>query len=348
MVALTFKPRKEGYKMKYIGMDAHSSNCVLSVMDKDGRELDNVSIETNGRLLVNYLRSIEGRKKLTFEECELSHWLYEILKDEADETLVCNPVANRDYKRAKTDKLDARRLANLLRGGFLVSVYHDGSKREQFRVLMSGYQALVDEAVRLKNRYKSLFRKSGQNVKGEAMYNDESLLEGLDRSDLKFVGQRLYSLLTLMEEERQKYVAEIRRINKQFKEIRYLKTMPGIKDIQAAKIVSQVIDPNRFASKYKFYSYCGLARHKRSSAGKDYGSKKIYGNRILKCVYKMVGKSALKGDSGLRRYYDSLKTKGVSDKNAYNAVCRKVAAISLSIMKHHKEYDDHIIDNPLK
>lgn len=334
--------------MKYIGMDAHSSNCVFSVMNKEGTELDNVSIETNGRLLINYIKSIEGRKKLTFEECELSHWLYEILKDKVDETLVCNPVANGNYKRAKTDKLDARKLANLLRGGFLVPVYHDGSEREQFRVLMSGYQSLVDEGVRLKNRYKSLFRKNGQMVKGEAMYNDESLLEGLDRSGLKFVGQRLYSLLVVMEEARQKYVKEIKRANKRFKEIRYLKTLPGIADIRAAKIVSQVIDPNRFANKYKFYSYCGLARHKWNSAGKDYGSKKIHGNRVLKCVYKMAGKSALKGKSGLRRYYDRLMVEGVSDNNAYNAVCRKIAAISLSIMKHNRSYDDRIIDNHLK
>lgn len=334
--------------MKYIGMDAHSSNCVFSVMNRSGTELDNVSIETNGRLLINYIRSIEGRKKLTFEECELSHWLYEVLRKEVDELVVCNPVKNVEYKRAKTDRLDARRLANLLRGGFLVPVYHDGSEREQFRILMSGYQMLVNDAVRLKNRYKSLFRKSGRMVKGKAMYNDESLLEDLDRSDLNFVGHQLYSLLVPMEEARQKYMTEIKKVNKRFKEIRFLKTMPGIADIQAAKIVSQVVDPNRFASKYKFYSYCGLTRHKRNSGGRDYGSQKIHGNRVLKCVYKMAGKSALRGDSGLRRYYDRLKTKGVSDKNAYNAVCRKIAAISLSIMKHHRRYDDNIIDNHLK
>ena len=253
--------------MRYIGMDAHSSNCVLSVMNKAGVEQDNVSIETNGRLLINYLRSIEGPKKLTFEECELSRWLYEILRNEVDELFVCNPVKNVEYKRAKTDKLDARRLANLLRGGFLVPVYHDGSERENLRILMSGYQALVDEAVRLKNRYKSLFRKGGQMVRGEAVYNDESLLEDLDHDDLKFVGQRIYSLLVPMEEERKKYVKEIKRVTKQFKEIRYLKTIPGIADIQAAKILSQVIDPNRFENKHKFYSYCGLVRQKRSSGG---------------------------------------------------------------------------------
>jgi transposase len=290
--------------MKYIGMDAHSSNCVLSVMDGAGVELDSVKIATNGRLLVNYLKSIEGKKKLTFEECELSHWLYEVLRHEVDELIVCNPVANREYKQAKTDKLDARRLAKLLRGGFLVPVYHDGSEREKFRVLVSGYQSLVGEAVRLKNRYKALFRREGKTRRGEAMYNDESLLADLERSDLRFVGQRLYGLIERMEEERQKYLEEIAVVGKGFREIRRLKTIPGIGDIQSAKIVSQVIDPARFKDKYHYWSYCGLVRHPKESGGRSYGSKKVHGNRILKCVYKMAGHSALTGENGLRRYYD--------------------------------------------
>ena len=291
--------------IKYIGLDAHSSTCTFNVTDERGREVDNTTIETNGRLLVKYLREIEGIKKLTFEECELSSWLYEILRSEVEKLIVCNPVANSDYKKIKTDKMDARKLAKLLRGGFLVSVYHDGSKRERFRSLMSGYQDLVEEGVRLKNRYKSLFRQGGKKVKGESLYRDESFLEGLSRPDFKFIGTQIYQLLEKMEESRQEYLKEIIRYSKGFKEMKYLKSIPGIGSIQAAKIVSQVIDPDRFASKYKYYSYCGLVRHKRISDGKGYGSEKIWGNRILKCVYKMAGHSVLKGESGLRNYYDT-------------------------------------------
>src|SRR3989337_2426177 len=96
--------------IKYIGLDAHSSTCTFNVTDERGREVDNTTIESNGRLLVKYLRGIEGVKKLTFEECELSNWLYEILRPEVDELIVCNPVANKDYKKVKTDKMDARNL----------------------------------------------------------------------------------------------------------------------------------------------------------------------------------------------------------------------------------------------
>lgn len=278
-----------------------------------------------------------------------SQWLHEILRGEVDELIICNPVTNREYKSAKTDKLDARRLAKLLRGNFLTGVYHDGSEREKFRSLVSGYQNLVEEAVRLKNRYKSLFRKEGQKIRGKAIYNDESLLEGFERSDFKFVGEKTFRLLQEMERMREEYVSEIKRIGKGFKEMKRLKTLPGIADIQAAKIVSQVIEPGRFLNKYKYYSYCGLVRHEKRSADKKYGSRKAHGNKILKCVYKMAGFSAIKGNNGLRRYYDRLLSSGVGENNAYNAVCRKIAAISLSIWKQDKNYDDKLMDkDPLK
>ncbi|MEK6968312.1 MAG: IS110 family transposase [Nanoarchaeota archaeon] len=333
--------------MKYIGLDAHSSSCTFCVMDEHGVEIECVTLETNGRVLVDYIRSIEGKKKLAFEESELSGWLYEILSPEVDETIVCNPAANRDYKRNKNDKIDARRITKLLMGGFLSSVYHDGSERELFRSLMSGYQDLVQEAVRMKNRLKSLFRKSGKKVTGTKLYSDESFLEGLKRSDFRFIGKQTYHLLEEMDKSREEYLSEIKRCSRKFKEIKYLVSIPGIGEIQAAKIVAQVIDPRRFANKYKFYSYCGLVRHKRISGGELYGSVKIWGNRTLKCVYKMAGHSALTGNSGLKRYYDNLRSKGVSDKNAYNAVCRKIAAISLSVWKKERSYNDKLVTSDL-
>lgn len=333
--------------MNYIGMDAHMSTCTFCVMDESGREVDNTTLATNGRIIINYLKGIKGTKHLAFEECELSNWLYEITKDEVDELIVCNPVANKEYKKKKTDKLDARKIAKLLRGNFLTPVFHDGSKREKFRGLMSGYQHLVNENVRLKNRYKSLFRRSGIKVEGERIYKDRDLLKRLERPDFRFVGIQLYYLLERMDESLTIYQQQIEGSDKHFKEIKNLMSIPGIGPIQAAKIVSQVINPTRFANKYKYFAYCGLVRHKKESGGRRYGNEKIWGNRTLKCVYKMAGHQALKGTSALRKYYDYLCSKGVSDKKAYNAVCRKIAAISLSIWRNNTRYDDSIISNGL-
>lgn len=324
---------------KYIGMDAHSSICVFSVVDEKGTELDQTKIATNGQLLVEYIRSIKGPKKLVFEECELSAWLHEILHNEVDELVVCNPTRNLQYKKAKTDKLDARNLALLLRGGFLTPVYHDGSKTEWLRALMSGYQDVVDTGVSVKNRYKSLFRKAGLPARGTRLYDDSSLLEDLPRPDQRFVGHSFYRILEALEKEREQYVAAIKKLSRTFPEIKLLKSIPGIGEIQAAKIASQVIAAERFKDKHKFWSYCGLVRHRLESGGHVYGSKRGWGNRILKCVFKMAARSVLTGENELRTYYDELRAKGTSDKSARNAVSRKLAAITLVILKTRRTYD---------
>lgn len=342
LVPLTLKG---GPMKKYIGLDAHSSTCSFCVVDKTGKVLDSVKISTNGRLLREYVRNIPGEKSLTFEECELSSWLYEMFKNEDCEMLVCNPVENKSYKKAKTDKLDARRLADLLRGNFLTSVYHDGSEREKFRDLMSGYQQLTDDAVKIKNRYKSLFRKDGSRPIGSKVYNDENLLKDLSRKDLQFVGKQMYHLLEEMERCRKEYLIEIKKYSKNFKEIQVLKTLNGIKDIQASKIVAQVIDPRRFKNKHKYFSYCGLVRHRQTSGDKNYGDKKIWGNRTLKCVYKMAANSALKGNNVFRKYYDHLRRNGSSHKNARNSVSRKIAAVSLQLWKNNVKFKPEMVTN---
>jgi len=325
---------------KYIGMDAHSSNCVFSVIDEAGVEVHQAKIATTGQLLVEYIRSIQGSKKLVFEECELSAWLCETLRGEVDELVVCNPARNVQYKRAKTDKLDAQNLARLLRGGYLTPVYHDGSKTEHLRALISGYQDVVDTGVSVKNRYKSLFRKAGLPARGTKLYDDNSLLEDLPRPDQQFVGHSLYRLLEAIDKEREQYLAAVKRTGRTFPEIKLLKTIPGIGDIQAAKILSQVISAQRFKDKHKFWSYCGLVRHRMESGGHIYGSRRSRGNRVLKCVFKMAAKSVLAGESELRMYYDELRAKGTSDKSARNAVSRKLAAISLSVLKTKRPYDE--------
>lgn len=332
---------------KYIGLDAHSSTCFFCVVNEAGETENTAKIVTNGRLIVEYVRSIAGRKQLVFEECELSSWLYEILKKEVDKLIVCNPVENRQYKKAKTDKLDAQNLAKLLRGNFLQEVYHDGSGKEKLRDLMSGYQDLVEDGVRIKNRYKSLFRKDGKRQSGKVLYKDESFLSGLRREDFQFIGKHSLGFLEVLEKSRIEYVKEIKKYGQRFKEIKILKTLPGISDIQAAKIVAQVIEPHRFRTKYKYFSYCGLVRHQQISGGKSYGDKKIWGNRVLKCVYKMAAKSALNGNNGLRRYYEYLLKKGKGEKNAKSGVCRKIAEISLAMLKKGEKYSDEKITNGL-
>lgn len=313
---------------KYIGIDAHSSTCTLCVVDSDGKELDLATIATNGRLLVEYIKSLGGTIVITFEECDLSIWLFELFKNRVHRIVVCNPAANAEYKKNKTDKLDARNLAKLLRGGFLRPVFHDGSSREKFRMLVSAYEDVIQETVRIKNRLKTVRRRA-------RLYGGKGV-----SSHAQFIEERLVDQLEPLSDIRLTYKKELTSHVRQFDEAKYLMSIHAIKAIQASKIIAHVIDPSRFRDKYKLWSYCGLVKHKRMSGGRLYGSKRAYGNRSLKCVFKMAAHSALRSTGALRHYYDFLRAKGTSDSAARNAVARKIAAIALACWKNKERYNE--------
>lgn len=315
-------------KKKYIGVDVHSSTCTLCVMDSQGVELDQRTIPTNGRLLINYLQSLGENIVIAFEECDLSSWLFDILRKHVHEVLVCHPAANVEYKRAKTDKLDARSLANLLRGGFLHPVFHDGSEREKFRVLVSHYEDTVQEMVRTKNRLKAIKRRA-------RLWTHKTF-----QNHTQFIQERLSLQLEQFKQTKDEYQERLKTSLKRFKEAKYIMSLPGLGPIQTAKIIAQVVDPRRFKSKYKFFAYCALVRHPRISNKRFYGTTHIWGNRTLKCVFKMAAHSALKGNNVLRTYYDSLRAKGLSDDDADNAVARKIATLTLSLWRNNQYFNN--------
>lgn len=314
--------------IKYIGVDVHSSRCSLSVMDSQGVEIDNTTIVTNGRLLIDYIKSIGDNTVVALEECDLSGWLFDILHHHVRQVVVCNPAANAEYKRAKTDKLDARHLAHLLRGGYLLPVFHDGSDREKFRLLVSAYEDIVGEIVRARNRLRALRRRAQPSAQKNFLNHAE------------FIKERSLEHLQQLLQSQENYKIKLQDCLKHFPETKYLLSIPGIGPIQTARIIAQVVDPRRFKNKYKFFAYCGLVRHPRISNRRFYGASRIFGNRILKCVFKMAAHSALKGDNALRTYYESLRNKGNNHDEARNAVARKIATLTLTLWKNKQYFNE--------
>ena len=313
---------------KYIGVDVHSSTCSFCVTDSQGVQIDTQTIPTNGRLLIDYLKSLGNNLAITFEECDLSGWLFEILRHHVSSIVVCNPAANAEYKRAKTDKLDARRLADLLRGGYLHPVFHDASDREKFRVLVSAYEDTVQEIVRHRNRVRAIKRRGRLSTHKQFL------------NHIEFIGERLTAQLKVLLKNKNEYQAQLNAGIRRFKETKYLESIPGIGPIQTARVIAQVVDPHRFTTKYKFFAYCGLVRHPRISNNRRYGTVRIFGNRMLKCVFKMAAHSALRGDNALHTYYESLRSKGVGDADAANAVARKIATLTLTLWKNKQYFNE--------
>ena len=110
---------------KYVGMDVHKESISIAVMNAAGKLVMESVIETKGSMLLQFIDGLRGDVRVTFEEGTWAAWLYDLLKPHVSEVVVCNPRKNALLKDgSKSDRIDARKLAELLRGNHLKPVYH--------------------------------------------------------------------------------------------------------------------------------------------------------------------------------------------------------------------------------
>lgn len=315
----------------YVAVDWAMSNMAIARMTKKSDEIMVIDVPSDIKDLQLYLKNLKGTKCLTFEETTTSQWLYTELKGYVDKILVCDPYRNRLLSEGpKTDKIDARKLAQLLRAGLLKEVFHSSDKHIELRKMVSAYDDVIKAGVRIKNQRSALFRATNQDHRKEEAINnriDTFVLEGLDRN------------IGYYEIERKRYQKEFTSLKRKHAEIKRVSDIPGIGEIGAIKIVSRIVDAHRFKTRNHFLSYCGLVKIEMISGGRSYGKKNPRYSRMMKTVFKTAALAVIDGSNPLNDYYQHLlKEKNYAEHDARNATARKIAAITYGVMKSDKKY----------
>jgi Transposase len=108
---------------------------------------------------------------VTWEEGIWAAWLYDLLKPQVHEVLVCNPRRNALLKEgSKNDKVDARKLSELFHAGMLRPVYHGENGVRTLRELGRTYETISQDLNRVMNRVKALYRGWGIACAGTQVY----------------------------------------------------------------------------------------------------------------------------------------------------------------------------------
>jgi transposase len=332
----------------YIGLDAHSKTCTAVVINAAGKIATSVQFATSERNLLDFIKTVKKPRELAFEEQNLAHWLFLTTSDHVDKLVVAHPAHLPKQRGAKGDFQDAVRLAEELRADRLTSVFHEDSKLWNLRAIVNSYHDFVADLVRSKNRYKAFLRSRGIACAGSAIFADASVLEKITIDYERFAAMNLFAQIRVQQEIKDSYEKKFSDLAKQWPVIRRLGSIPGISDIRGAIITAIICSPARFPNKHKLWAYAKLVRYIDVSDGRIYGSRETAGRRELKAVFMGAATAVLAGSSGLRRYYDRLRTKGTCHNDAKKAVARRVAAISLMIMKTGKTYDDHHEDRRMR
>ncbi len=138
---------------KYIGLDVHQATISAALLDSSGKLVMESVLETKAATILQFVHGLRGSLWVTFEEGTWAAWLYDLLKPHVSKIVVCDPRRNALLKeRNKSDRIDARKLAELLRGGLLRPVYHGETGLRTLRELARSYLTISKDLTRVMNR----------------------------------------------------------------------------------------------------------------------------------------------------------------------------------------------------
>jgi len=185
--------------VRYVGMDVHRDTISVAVLDESGRLMMQSVLATRAGAILDFIHGVRGALHVTFEEGTHSAWLYDVLVRRVEKLVVCDPRKNALLKSgSKSDAIDARKLAELLRAGMLSPVYHGETSALEVQQMARSYTQLTEDTTRVMARLKAVFRGQAVSCVGKKLYGkrhrDEYLaqLSGGLRRRAEQIGSRLF------------------------------------------------------------------------------------------------------------------------------------------------------------
>jgi transposase len=337
---------------RYIGLDAHSSTCTFAVIGESGKRLKHETVETNGKVLVDFVKTVPPTRYLCVEEGTQSQWLYDLLSPHVEEMIV---VRQQKIVGNKDDIRDAYKLAEDMRIGAVKPIFKELGQYKRLKSLTSTYTMLREDTVRIQNRIKAIYRSCGTSTSEQNVYAsghrqqwlEKVVQEQRESSEILYAQYDAVSELKLRAREHLLEELNHHAISK------VLKTCCGMGEIRVAQVMSVVVTPYRFRTKRQLWSYSGLGVIMRSSADWEMTANgwrhtqkvKTRGlnhnfNRTLKEVFKGAATTVItKRQKPLYDDYVWMLEQGTKPPLAKLTIARKIAATVLSMWKNQEAYD---------
>jgi len=154
--------------MNHIGMDDHIATLEFAVVNEAGRlvKADRVPTSVNG--FMAFVRTVPRPRIIYMEEGTLAAWALETCVRFGEKLVITDAKRNHwiGSSDQKDDPIDALKLAQLGRGGYIKEIHHPVGQRRRFRELMIAYHDAVRSTTRIKNKIKARFRQNGIQCTG--------------------------------------------------------------------------------------------------------------------------------------------------------------------------------------
>jgi transposase len=342
---------------KYIGMDVHKESISIAVRNSAGKIVMECVIETKANIILDFIHGLRAELHVTFEEGTWAAWLYDLLKPHVTELVVCDPRKNASMREGnQSDRIDALRLAELLRLNHLSPVYHGEHGLRSLKELVRSYLTITKDHGRVMSRVKAIYRSWAIPCTGKQVYAPRHRTEWLGkiseagvRRRAEFYYQQLDALRALRQQVRRDLLAE----SKKHPAWKRICQIPSIGPIRAAVLPGILQTPHRFRGKRQLWAFSGFGIETQSSAdhrsvdGQLQRVKKpssIRGlnrncNHDLKNLFKGAAIVAPSKPGPFQEIYTTLLTKGIRPEMARLTLARKIATMVLIVWKKGVSFD---------
>src|ERR1700693_2675569 len=343
--------------IKYIGMDVHKEAVVIAVLSSSGKLVMESIVETKASSILQFIHGLRGELHVTWEEGAWAAWLYDLLQPQVAQVLVCDPRRNALLKEGnKSDKVDARKLADLLRTGMLRPVYHGEHGLRTLREVARSYQTISKDLNRVMNRLKALYRGWSIPCAGTQVYAPryrEEWLGKIEHAGVRRRAELLYQQLDGLQALRRTLRPELLAESRKHKAAKILRKIPCIGPVRDARLLALMQTPHRFRSKRHRGTDSGLGMETHDSAqfrfvrGQLQRCKRpqqLRGlnqnhNHGMKEIFKGAATRASCATGPLHDFYAALLVKGMKPEMARLTLARKIAAITLTLWKKEERFD---------
>jgi transposase len=336
---------------KYIGLDVHQATISVAVRDCTGKLVMEAILETKAETILQFFRGLRGSLHVNLEEGTWAAWLYDLLQPHVTRVVVSDPRKNALLKDGnKNDRIDARKLAELLYLNKFNAVYHGQHGLRTLKELARSYLTLTRDLTRVMARIKAIYRGWGIPCAGQRVYAPGHRAEWLGklseagvRRRAEFYYQQFDALALLRQETRRELLVESRKHSA----VKLLRQIPSIGPIRAALLVALLQTPYRFRTKRQLWAYIGLALTTHTSGeyrferGQLQRSKKVLAirglnrnhNHDLKNIFKGAATWAAANSGPFKNFYEACVARGKKPHLARLTLARKIAAITLLVWK---------------
>ncbi|HSQ87176.1 MAG TPA: IS110 family transposase [Desulfobacterales bacterium] len=324
----------------YAGLDLHSRNTYIGIMDKAFTRVFKKRVPNHLELILQTLAPFRDQiKGFVVESTYNWYWLVDGLMDAGYSSAhLANPSAIKQYEGLKhsDDQHDAFFLAQLLILGILPQGYIYPKKDRPVRDLARKRMFLVQHKTAHILSLQSLIQRScAMKVTANDMRHltVKELEAWLEEEYLVLSAQASLDSINFLKQNIQRLEKAIRKKVKLKKAFHCLKTVPGIGDILALTIMLEVGDINRFTKVGNFTSYCRCVPSRRLSDGKSKGhGNRKNGNRYLSWAFTEAAHLGRRHNERFRRYYNR-KVAQANTSLATKALSNKLARICYFIIK---------------